>query len=290
MRWVYPFPETSPAWENSDRVPLFPELLRVGHQKYAEAYPIHLHSHNREYEFVYLQHGNVTWEVDSALYPMSAGQWFFTRPGELHKARFNHMEPGHIWWMILTDPECDPNWFRLDKNERQIVIYRLQQLPRVFRADPRTHEHFARLKQTLISESPEKTLFARYQLLDILLRMLQPAPVKTIEPELRDAIVQSVEQMAQVPEQRLSVSDMARAVQISESHYFKLFHEVFGQSPASYMDRIRIERACKLLQTDASVTDIAMDLGYKTSQHFTKVFRKITGSSPSEWRRGLKST
>jgi len=285
MRWVYPFPETSPVWENSGAVSLFPELLRIGHQKYAEAYPIHLHCHNSEYEFVYLQHGNVTWEVDSTQYPMRAGQWFYTRPGEPHKARFNHMEPGQIWWMIVSDPARDPNWFRLDKNERQIVISRLQQLPRVFRADPHTHEHFARLKQILISENPEEALFARYQLLDILLRMLQPVSAKTIEPELRDVIIRSVEQMAQMPEQRYSVADMARAVQISESHYFKLFHAVFGQSPASYLDRIRVERACKLLQTDASVTDIAMDLGYKTSQHFTKVFRKITGSSPSEWRK-----
>ncbi|WP_081824398.1 helix-turn-helix transcriptional regulator [Paenibacillus sp. UNC451MF] len=61
---------------------------------------------------------------------------------------------------------------------------------------------------------------------------------------------------------------------------------MYGQSPANYMDRLRIELACQiLLQKEISVTTVAMDIGYKTSQHFATVFKKYMGLSPSQWRR-----
>lgn len=244
-----------------------------------------MHQHDQEYEFVYVQNGSVTWEVDGALYPISAGQWFYTRPGELHKARYGYMEPSQIWWIILNDPENDPNWFRLSIEEREIVISRLRQLPRSFHADPSTHEQLARLKTTITSDSQDTMLFARYQLLDIILRILQPVSKKMMEPEFKEVIIRSVQHIVQSPEQRFAVADMAKDVGVSESHYFKLFHEIYGQSPSSYLDRIRMERACMLLKSGISVTETSLELGFKTSQHFTRVFKKIIGSSPSEWRK-----
>ena len=109
-RWVFPphgvDKEAYPKDDPNER--LVPELLIVGYQKIAEAFPIPLHSHDGAYEFVYLQNGSATWEIDGILYPMNAGQWFYTRPGELHKARFNHLEPSRIWWLILQDPVSCP--------------------------------------------------------------------------------------------------------------------------------------------------------------------------------------
>lgn len=285
-RWVYPPEgETLPDQVDTSLLLHLPELQRFGHQKYAEAYLLQLHQHDQAYEFVYVQNGSVTWEVDGMLYPISAGQWFYTRPGELHKARYDYMEPSQIWWIIISDPANDPKWFRLNAEEREIVMSRLHQLPRTFRTDSRMHEQLSRLKTTLTSDNQDKMLFTRYQLLDILLRMLQPVSKKKMEPEFKEVIIRSVEQIVQSPEQRLSVADMAKDVGVSESHYFKLFHEIYGQSPSSYMDRIRMERACLLLKSGISVTETSLELGFKTSQHFARVFKKIFGSSPSEWRK-----
>nr|WP_276316179.1 AraC family transcriptional regulator [Paenibacillus lignilyticus] len=95
-----------------------------------------------------------------------------------------------------------------------------------------------------------------------------------------------VRQLEQTPEKRFSIAEMAQAVQVSESHFYKLFQEQFGQSPAAYMERVRIEQACELLlNSGLSIIEIAHELGFKTSQHFTNVFRKVTGCPPSEWRR-----
>ncbi|NOU63941.1 helix-turn-helix domain-containing protein [Paenibacillus sp. LMG 31461] len=286
MRWVFPLhADNTEKLESATTIRLVPELLVVGYQKYAEAYPIPLHCHHHAYEFVYLHSGSATWEINGISYPMNAGQWFYTRPGELHKARFNHLEPSRIWWMIVQDPEGTPNWFRLEGSDRELAASRLQQLPRVFRAGPRVHEQFVRLKATLETESPDQAFFARHQVLDIIMGLLQPTSSKSIEPGVKDAVIHSVHQLTQAPNHRYSVAELARASQMSESHFYKVFHDIFGQSPAAYMERVRMERACSLLQTNISITEIAFELGFKTSQHFTTVFRKHIGSSPSEWRK-----
>jgi hypothetical protein len=153
-RWLYPknFDQMMEAEETGTS--LVPELIYLGSQKNAEAFPLTLHRHDHGYEFVYLEQGSVTWELNGVHYPTSAGQWFFTFPGELHKARFNHMEPSRIWWFIMKDPAYDPNWFRMDTAERESIIARLSQLPRVFRASNRVREQFMRLKATLENGKP----------------------------------------------------------------------------------------------------------------------------------------
>lgn len=207
----------------------------MGHQKYTEAYPLQLHHHEDCYEFVFVEQGSVTWEMNGKFYPTHAGQWFYTCPGELHRARFNYLEPSRIWWFIIKDPNGpSPHWFHLEAADRDFIMDQLQQ-----------------------------------------------------QPEQRDAVIRFVNHMEQHPEKHYSVADIARSVQFSESHFYKIFHQIFGQSPAAYMERVRIDRACELLKSEISITEVAFELGFKTSQHFAKVFKKQMGSSPSEWRKQL---
>jgi AraC-like DNA-binding protein len=286
IRWVYPSDYGTVSEEGGASV--VPELFMLGYQRYTEAYPLQLHSHDQAYEFVFLESGNVNWEIDEAYYPVSAGQWFYTKPGEPHRARFNYLEPSRIWWFILMDPMADPDWFGMDAAYREYIHIRLKELPRVFNANHRVRELFLRLKSTLEMDHANKGLFARYQILDILLGLLQPVSTKSIEPELRESVIRSVNQWVLSPEKRYSIAEMAQAVRVSESHYYKLFHQLFGQSPSAYMERVRIERACVLLKDDLSITEIAFELGFKTSQHFSTVFHKLVGISPSQWRKQMK--
>ncbi len=293
FRWVYPlnFDDHGGVGDlRNNEISLVPELITLGHQKYTEAYPLKLHHHEDCYEFVFVEQGSVTWEMNGKLYPTHAGQWFYTCPGELHRARFNYLEPSRIWWFIIKDPSgTSPHWFQMEANDREFIMDQLRQLPRVFHAGNRirVREQFERLRVTLESKGPQIKLFARHQILDILLGLLQPGASKKIEPELKETVIRVVNQMEQTPEKRHTVADMARAAQFSESHFYKIFHEIFGQSPASYMEHVRIKRACELLKTEISITEAAFELGFKTSQHFAKVFKKQVGSSPSEWRRQL---
>jgi len=284
MRWVYPKP---PEGRPSGAVSIVPEILVFGCQKYAEAYYLTSHRHDRSYEFVFHEQGSVTWEVAGEPFSVRAGQWFFTKPGEPHRARFDHIKPSKIWWIIIRDPAECADWFRLDDSEKGFVMQRLQQLPRVFRADKRVPEQFERLRATLEAARPEQRLYARHQALDIILGLLYAAPSKPIEPALRERIQRLVDRMSQQLDARLTVAQMAREVRVSESHFYNLFNELYGQSPYAYMEHVRIEKACAMLSAGKPVTEIAFDLGYKTSQHFSVVFKKLIGLPPHRWRKAI---
>jgi transcriptional regulator GlxA family with amidase domain len=83
------------------------------------------------------------------------------------------------------------------------------------------------------------------------------------------------------------MEDAAKAAGLSESHFRRWFQKEVGFNPADYMMYRRVEIAKdKLRAGDMSVTKIAMELGFSTPAYFTAVFRKRTGLTPTQYRRG----
>lgn len=84
----------------------------------------------------------------------------------------------------------------------------------------------------------------------------------------------------------LRTQDLARLVQLSTFHFCRVFRLTFGHSPHVYVTRRRVERAQGLiLATDQALGRIALDCGFADQAHFTRVFRRLCGESPGEWRR-----
>jgi AraC family transcriptional regulator len=85
---------------------------------------------------------------------------------------------------------------------------------------------------------------------------------------------------------QITVTDLARIVQLSTGYFFRAFRESFGESPLAYVARQRIRRSQQLmLSSRATLAQIAIDCGMFDQPHFTRVFRKLVGLNPSAWRR-----
>ena len=85
---------------------------------------------------------------------------------------------------------------------------------------------------------------------------------------------------------QIRVTDLARIVELSTGHFFRAFHESFGEPPLAFVARQRIRRSQQLmLSSRATLAQIAVDCGMFDQAHFTRVFRKIVGLNPSLWRR-----
>jgi AraC family transcriptional regulator len=83
----------------------------------------------------------------------------------------------------------------------------------------------------------------------------------------------------------IRVEDLARVVGLSRSYFCHAFKGRFGSSVHLYITRRRIEIARQLMLTTAfSLSDIALSCGMSDQAHFTKVFRRIMGETPSRWR------
>ena len=85
----------------------------------------------------------------------------------------------------------------------------------------------------------------------------------------------------------LDVRSVAAVAHISEAHFSRSFRAVFGETPHRYLQRRRVERSMFLLrETDRSVTDICLDVGFNSLGTFSRTFREIVGETPSRYRAG----
>jgi AraC-like DNA-binding protein len=83
-----------------------------------------------------------------------------------------------------------------------------------------------------------------------------------------------------------TVEEMAALVGLGTTAFSDKVKSFTGFSPMSYLINIRISEAIKLLKKpEANVTNIALDTGFYSSQHFATTFKKLTGYTPSQFRK-----
>ena len=78
---------------------------------------------------------------------------------------------------------------------------------------------------------------------------------------------------------------MADHAQLSKSHFARLFKEQTNYSPVEYFIRLKLQRACmQLALTRKTIREISYNLGYTDPYYFSRIFKKIIGKSPSQFR------
>jgi len=83
----------------------------------------------------------------------------------------------------------------------------------------------------------------------------------------------------------ISIQNLAELCSINSNYASQLFHQEVGETFSSYITRLRIKQAIHLLRnTDMTISAIATSVGYRDYFYFAKVFKKVTGITPSEYR------
>jgi len=79
--------------------------------------------------------------------------------------------------------------------------------------------------------------------------------------------------------------DLAAAAKLSCGYFCQSFKDSFGCPPHSYILRRRVARARELLETTVTpLSQIALDCGFADQSHFSRIFRRVTGEAPRQWR------
>ncbi len=82
-----------------------------------------------------------------------------------------------------------------------------------------------------------------------------------------------------------TLEEILQIAHMSKSNFMRVFKKATGQSPIEYLLRMRIQEGMKrLINTDMSITDIAMDIGFNDSNYFSRQFRQALGQSPRNFR------
>ena len=83
----------------------------------------------------------------------------------------------------------------------------------------------------------------------------------------------------------LDVPTLARIALTSDAHFIRTFRAAFGETPHRYLQRRRVERAMFLLrETDRSVSEISLDVGFNSLGTFSRTFQAIVGDPPTTYR------
>lgn len=133
----------------------------------------------------------------------------------------------------------------------------------------------------------------RHQLTDLLATRLLTAHADsptTVQPAAGGlspmALRRAIERLRSDTDADVSLAALASEANLSRFHFCRAFKESTGLSPHAWLRQHRLEQAMLLLRdTDTSIALVAAELGYASQTAFAAAFRRLTGETPSDWRR-----
>jgi AraC-like DNA-binding protein len=146
----------------------------------------------------------------------------------------------------------------------------------------------AEMKEMASSASPFKALLLEAGMLRILYLLLSAgssgndeAHVQALDSRIHAIIDYLLCRPSLMPE----ISTLAELVELSESHLRKLFLQHTGQAPLHFIHQLKIEQAKKMLvSTNKPVSQIALDIGIRNANYFTRLFTARVGMAPQQYR------
>ena len=255
----------------------------LGRYNYAYAHGgLAEHSHHRAMEICYLAKGTQIYRIGRNDYVLRGGDIFLTLPGEEHSTGETPQEKGTLYWIHFLLPKKSAGFLDIPVRDASDLVGRLLSIP---------HRHFAGtariqsvldevLKVALDRRNPMRRIHLHLRLLEFLLEVLECSrgnPKKGLSPRI-NSLLRYVEAHIEDP---LPVSEMAAHVHLSVSRFKARFKQEIGIPPAEYVLRCRISAAKALLaRPGATVTGVAYQLSFSSSQYFATVFKRYTGKPP----------
>jgi AraC-like DNA-binding protein/mannose-6-phosphate isomerase-like protein (cupin superfamily) len=276
-------------------------------------------SHVREphahevFEFCYVLAGKGLRVAEDVMMPVGPGDMYIIRPGEMHSARADAIDPYHYFAIGLAPgsfpignvalEECE--WSKNGRTSagtgavEDILHVRGQRLIHdcagaelIFRRillELDRDDDCDRSKRALTVTMVQALMV---ELLVFISRcsMFAEERLETRSQPLRRPIRAEFQELLRCLRSRLvappSLNEMAAQINLSPAHLTVAFKREVGQTPLEYITSLRVDEACRRLinEPQMSVTDIAAELGFSASQYFSQVFRKQRGCTPSQWR------
>lgn len=91
--------------------------------------------------------------------------------------------------------------------------------------------------------------------------------------------------LIEVPETSVSIEDMSNEIYVSSFHMIRQFKKEIGLTPHQFQIQCRIRKAQKILLSDKTIAEVALDTGFCDQSHFIKCFKKIVGMTPASYQK-----
>jgi AraC-like DNA-binding protein len=247
--------------------------------------PLPPHRHLGMIEICYLHRGSQSYEMEGRRYHLQGGEVLVTMPGEWHSTGPDPENRGVLYWLIL-EPTSRGRFLGLPQADARALTQALHALPaRHFRAPRGCHAVLEHLLTGAADEAHLDLVARRCTLVTLLLDLVRASGRRRIR-SADDWLAPVLRLMHEELDSQRQVPDFAEVAGLSLSHFKTRFREATGTGPAEYYLGLRIDEAKRRLRTTAQpITQIALDLGFGSSQSFATAFHRLVGCPPRTHRR-----
>ena len=255
--------------------------------------------HHTMIEISYIKRGSGIYTVGDRVYDIAPGDVFMFGSDEPHCiTEINgdgdmlimnvHFEPRFIW--APGNGMFDAKYLRVFSDRGGDFSNRLE------RGTPSTAEIAGLLlsmEREFEAAEPEYELIVKIRLLTVLVLLARTCGISDSDYEFHDdpnltAMDSVMEYINANLASQLVLDDLARQANMSRSYFSTVFKRLNGMTPWEYITLKRVENAIPMLsREDMSIIEIAGACGFNSTANFNRAFRKVTGRTPSSYRRGV---
>ncbi len=280
--------------------PFMPGMLSVGYWniKFEQTWNLDWHR-NEGIEFTLLDQGNVFFGVDEEEFNLKPVQLTVTRPWQKHTVGKPFVTASRLHYLIIDvgvrQPHTEwqwPDWVVLSRKELDDLTEMLRgnENP-VWKSTAGINECFLQIKRELdrfnqeTSETKLKLLTNEFLLAVHSLFKSSDQPLDPSFTSSQRTVQLFLDDLPNQLDIDWTLEDMASHCRMGRTLFSTLCSELTNQTPMKYLLKCRIERAEQLLKdSEMSVTDIALECGFKTCQYLSTQFKKARGRTPRQFR------
>lgn len=271
----------------------FPFL--VSYQKLSEyesgSFMWHWHP---EIEITYVKKGTMCYKVNNLVYHLKEGDIVFNNSGALHSGTMENQEDCS-YIPVTFDPRLIYGFFQSTINSKYVdPVLQDSLLPAICidQSEP-WHEPFREYLLRIIDLDEKKPDFYELDITiclqsmwRLLLEHITYEPQASRENSLEyDRIKKILSYIEENYQNKITLNDIAGHIHLCESECTRLFKRHMNTTLFAFLQEYRIERSLEFLQAGEPISDVALNTGFSDPNYYSKVFAKIKGCSPREYRK-----
>ncbi len=252
-----------------------------------------MHFHNLwEVGYCYYGEGNMEF-IDGETNAYYGGTFTFIPANIAHNTRTATLEDIDYWEFLFLDVEKFIGLMHSENHMASQLLF--QQISKhALVLHERDYPELASLIKLMMNEMraahDRRSELMKYLSFGLILQMARITPALDSAVPLPNSklycIKPALELVREKYSQQIIVQDLADCCKMSETHFRRIFEDVVNMTPLSYINFVRIQRACELLHsTNYSIEIIAQEAGFISQSAFNRNFTKFVGVSPLKWKR-----
>ncbi|RDC57332.1 AraC family transcriptional regulator [Pedobacter chinensis] len=253
-------------------------LTAIGHYPKAANHDIERKSGSREYILLYCTEGFGYINIFGEKLLLSPNSYYIIPKNASHRYQSHEISPWSIFWVHFSGDIAESIYNRFIEGNSTHV----QEIPFVESRIKQFNLIYTLLEQSVDERDME---IINIKLLNFISSFIY---YKEVNPDVynTDSISKSILYMKKNLRTRFSIEDLAMQQNLSVSHYLRSFKQKTGSSPINYFNQLKIQESCQYLYfSDMSIKEICAELGFVDQYYFSRLFKLITGTSPSRYKK-----